>query len=99
MLSFVWGKYYERHTIHRDASSLSKNSETYDWPRYNGPSDDASSTETKLLEKWEKNGPELIWEVTKGEGYASPIISKDILVLFHRQNGMEIIDGINPENG
>ena len=46
-----------------------------------------------------KNGPELIWEVTKGEGYASPIISKDILVLFHRQNGMEIIDGINPENG
>ena len=92
-------KYYERHTIHRDASSLSKNSKTYDWPRYNGPSDDASSTETKLLEKWEKNGPELIWEVTKGEGYASPIISKDILVLFHRQNGMEIIEGINPENG
>ena len=76
ILSFVWGKYYERHTIHRDASNLSKNSKTYDWPRYNGPSDDASSTETKLLEKWKKNGPELIWEVTKGEGYASPIISK-----------------------
>jgi outer membrane protein assembly factor BamB len=84
---------------HIKASPLSEFALTKGWPRYNGPSDDASSPETKLLKDWGKNGPTLVWESKKGEGYASPAISKGILILFYRENGMETIEGVNAENG
>ena len=84
---------------HIKASPLSEFELTKSWPRYNGPSDDASSPETKLLKDWGKNGPTLVWESKKGEGYASPAISKGILILFYRENGMETIEGVNAENG
>jgi len=84
---------------HIKTSPLSEFAITKDWPRYNGPSDDASSPETKLLKDWGKNGPTLVWESKKGEGYASPAISKGILILFYRENGMETIEGVNAENG
>ena len=47
---------------HIKASPLSEFALTKDWPRYNGPSDDASSPETKLLKDWGKNGTTLVWE-------------------------------------
>ena len=80
---------------HGNASTLSPNAQFLDWNRFNGPFDNATSTETQLIENWGEGGPRVIWEVTKGEGYASPAVSKDILILFHRENGMETIDGIS----
>ena len=41
----------------------------------------------------------MLWESKKGEGYASPAISKGILILFYREEGMEKIEGLNAENG
>ena len=52
-----------------------------------------------LLKDWGDNGPTLLWESKKGEGYASPAISKGILILFYREEGMETIEGLNAENG
>ena len=98
--SFMSGDdYSKRITIHNQPSILAKNSFVSDWPRYNGPFDNASSPETKIIEEWGNNGPKLIWEIKKGEGYSSPAISRGVLVLFHRDDGMEIIEGLNPENG
>lgn len=79
----------ERLSVHKEASTISEFALTTDWPRYNGPSDDASSPETKLLKDWGNKGPTLLWESKKGEGYASPAISKGILILFYREEGME----------
>ena len=89
----------ERLSVHRTASPISQIAQTTDWPRYNGPTDDASSPETMLLKDWGDNGPTLLWESKKGEGYASPAISKGILILFYREEGMETIEGLNAENG
>jgi outer membrane protein assembly factor BamB len=84
---------------HAKAAPLQKGSETFDWPRFNGPFDNASSLETNLVKNWGKNGPKLLWERNKGEGYSSPGVSQGILVLFHRQNGMEIIEGLDSATG
>ena len=35
----------------------------------------------------------------KGEGYASPAISRNTLVLFHRTKGMEVIEARNAQDG
>ncbi|MBT3668589.1 MAG: PQQ-binding-like beta-propeller repeat protein [Opitutae bacterium] len=72
---------------------------TTDWPRFNGPNDNASSPESHLLRDWGDGKPEVLWELTKGEGYASPAVAQGILVLFHRKEGMEIIEGLNSETG
>jgi outer membrane protein assembly factor BamB len=84
---------------YKSAPALNKKAITTDWPRFNGAYDNASSTETHLLKDWKSDQPEILWEVAKGEGYASPAVSQGILVLFHRIEGMESIVGLNSETG
>ena len=69
------------------------------WPRFNGPNDNAKSPEKNILKVWKKGEPKVLWEIPKGEGYASPAISGEILVLFHRTKGMERIEGRNAVDG
>ena len=61
-------------------SPLSTQAVTSDWPRFNGPGDDAKSIESPLLEEWPEGAPRLLWSLDKGYGYASPAVCKDILV-------------------
>jgi outer membrane protein assembly factor BamB len=88
-----------RLTTFAKASPLSEDAITSDWPRFNGPDDNAKSSETKLLKKWPKDGPKLLWEIRKGEGYASPAIKDGILILFHRMDEKEMIEAIDAEKG
>ena len=80
-------------------SPLSTRAVTSDWPRFNGPGDDAKSIESPLLEEWPEGAPRLLWSLDKGYGYASPAVCKDILVLFHRRDGKEIVEARNPLSG
>ena len=61
--------------------------------------DNASSPEACSLENWNQSSPEVLWEILKGEGYASPAITNNILVLFHRKDGFEQIEGLHAESG
>jgi outer membrane protein assembly factor BamB len=85
--------------VYKSAQSHHIEAMTTDWPRFNGPNDNASSPESHLLRDWGDGKPEVLWELTKGEGYASPAVAQGILVLFHRKEGMEIIEGLNSETG
>ena len=64
---------FDRLKFHQAPAPLNKDARTSDWPRFLGPSDDASSPETHLLHEWPKAGPARVWEVEKGEGYTSQI--------------------------
>ncbi|MHC4745133.1 MAG: outer membrane protein assembly factor BamB family protein, partial [Planctomycetota bacterium] len=45
------------------------------WPRFRGADYDAISKEdTRLARTWPENGPEVLWSIKVGEGYASPAI-------------------------
>lgn len=85
--------------FHQVPNSLSTTAIVEDWPRFNGAKDDACSAETNLDLSWSKNGPTLLWEVEKGDGYSSPAVKNGILVLFHRLEGKETIEGRDAENG
>ena len=85
--------------FHAQANPLSKNAVTEDWPRFNGPNDNAKSAETDIISQWPDSGPRLLWEREKGEGYASPAIKENLLALFHRKDGFEIIEAIDATSG
>ena len=85
--------------FHAAPKPLSSQAKTDDWPRFLGPTNDAASSETHLLEAWPKGGPAKVWEFEKGTGWACPAISGDRLVLFHRRDGREVVDCLHRETG
>ena len=47
------------------------------WPRFRGANYDNISTETvPLADHWGPKGPQIIWSVDVGEGYAAPVVWK-----------------------
>ena len=89
----------KRLIFHSSPKALNKKAITSSWQRFNGPSDDASSPETQILVDWVEQKPKILWEIEKGEGYASPAIKNRTLILFHRLNGKEKVEALNSENG
>src|SRR5687768_12716729 len=79
-------------TFHHAPKPLAKDAVTHDWESFLGPSHNAVSAETHLLEQIPPKGPPIVWEVKKGSGYAAPAISGDRLVLFHRLDDKETVD-------
>lgn len=86
-------------TYHADPKPLSAQAVTSDWPRFLGPADSGRSPETKLLKEFPAGGPTKVWEIARGEGYASPIIADGRLVLFHWMDGHEIIECLDAATG
>ena len=69
------------------------------WPHFLGPHQNATTAETKLLDRWPAGGPRQVWEMEKGEGYACPVFGGGRLVYFHRVEGQETVDCLEPETG
>ena len=69
---------------------------THDWTAFLGPTHNAISTETKLARRLP---PPLIWEFTRGTGYASPAIAGERLVFLHRVGSEEIVECLHAETG
>ena len=86
-------------TYHSAPAPLAPGAITSDWPCLLGPNHNQTSTETHLLKQLPPGGPKLVWEIQKGEGYASPAIQGDRLILFHRVADEEIIECLNALNG
>lgn len=92
-------KAFDRLTFHEAPKPLSKTAKTSDWPRLLGPADNVTSPETHLLHDWTSKGPTLCWEVQKGEGYTSPAIVDDHVVIFHALDGKETVECLQAETG
>lgn len=89
----------ERREQFGEAKDLSPQAMVSDWHRFNGPEDNAQSPESPLLKEWPSDGPNLLWSVKKGAGYASPAVVGKWLVLFHRMDGNEMVEGMDAETG
>jgi outer membrane protein assembly factor BamB len=70
-----------------------------DWPQFLGPTRNCTSTETGLLLDWPRGGPPKLWEKPVGEGYSSPVIVGDRLILFHRVGNQEVVECLHPATG
>src|SRR5205085_541097 len=55
--------------------------------------------ETKLLKEFPKDGLHVVWEMKKGDGFASPAIAGDRLIFFHRVGENEVVECLRPKDG
>jgi outer membrane protein assembly factor BamB len=76
--------------------ALAPDATTQDWTSFLGPMHNATSGETRLSRKLP---PPLIWEFTKGTGYASPAIAGTRLVFLHRLADEELVECLHAETG
>jgi outer membrane protein assembly factor BamB len=86
-------------TFHAPPKPLSTGAVTEDWPHFLGPRHNATTAEKPLLDSWPKGGPPKVWELAVGEGYACPVFARGRLVYFHRVDGRETVDCLEPETG
>ena len=70
-----------------------------DWPKFLGPRDDGTSSETGLLAKWPEKGPPVVWEKSVGTGYSAPSVRGNRLVIHHRVRNEEIVDCLAADTG
>lgn len=90
---------YPELAVHAKPKPLAADAITEDWPGLLGPRRDGTSRETKLLKTFPPGGPELVWEMTRGTGYASPAVAGDKVVFFHRLGDEEVVDCLDAETG
>ena len=90
---------YDGLEFHAPPKPLPVRAATEDWPHFLGPHYNATTKESALLEKWPKTGLKIVWEMKSGDGYACPVFASGRLVYFHRLDGKETVDCLDPETG
>ena len=89
---------FDELTTHSAPAALAENAVTEDWPSFLGASREGRSNEAPLLLEWDER-PKLLWEMTRGQGYASPVVVNGKLVFTHRQGGQVHVDCLEAESG
>lgn len=72
---------------------------THDWRHFLGPTHDGHSTEAPLLPSFGPGVPKRVWTVTKGEGFATPAVVGERVILFHRLEQQEVVECFQAETG
>ena len=57
-----------------------------DWPGYQGPRRDGTSTEKGILRTWPNEGPKVLWTVPLGIGFGGPAVSRGKVYLLDRDD-------------
>src|SRR5206468_373974 len=56
-----------------------------DWPQWLGPNRDAVWRESGIVEKFPTDGPQILWRVAIGGGYAGPSVADGRVFVTDRQ--------------
>jgi len=70
-----------------------------DWPQFLGPARNGTSVETGLLDTWGDKGPPQLWEKVVGEGYSSPVVVGERVILLHRMGDEEVVECFDATKG
>jgi len=70
-----------------------------DWPQFLGPTRNAVYAGPPLAEEWPATGPPVVWSADVGEGYSSPVVGEERLVICHRIENDLIIDCFDSKTG
>ncbi|MFK7787963.1 MAG: PQQ-binding-like beta-propeller repeat protein [Phycisphaeraceae bacterium] len=70
------------------ASATTHQATASDWPQHLGPTQDAVSTETGLLDIWPADGPPELWRHDVGLGFAGAAVVDGKVYLNDRQQGV-----------
>ncbi len=70
-----------------------------DWPQIRGPNRDGISQETGLLPSWDENGPEELWRVDLGSGYAGIAVVGERVFTMDSQGEQEFVLCLDATSG
>ncbi len=70
-----------------------------DWPQFLGPSRNGVYPSADLKSNWPESGPTTLWKKKVGTGWAGPVVTGKRLILFHREDGSEIVECLNVRTG
>lgn len=71
-----------------------------DWPQWQGPSRNAVSGETGLLQDWPEGGPQLAWRTEGlGGGDSAPAVANGRLYGLSNRDGKEIVWALSEDDG
>lgn len=85
--------------FHAAPKPLPDGAAVHEWPSFLGPNHNMVCGETKLLAKLPENGPKLVWETARGEGYAAPAVLGERVVHFHRVANQEVVECLHAGTG
>ena len=60
-----------------------------DWPQGLGPHRTGIADNEQDLKAWSSTGPKKLWSHELGMGFAGPVVSGNLVVIFHRVDGSE----------
>lgn len=70
-----------------------------DWAQHLGPRRDGTYHGAPLAKTWPKEGPKTLWTAPVGQGWSAPVVVSNKVVLFHRQQNFDIIQGFDAATG
>jgi len=70
-----------------------------EWPQILGPTRNGVAVEEKLIDSLPAKGPRIAWEHEVGEGYAGVAVAGGTVVVFHRLDNKEIVEGLDAKTG
>lgn len=71
-----------------------------DWPQVLGPNRTGiASEEETLLAQWPATGPETLWQLPAGEGFAGVAVKADQVFLFHSKGSEEVLECLDGKTG
>ena len=70
-----------------------------DWPQFLGPNRDGHYNASDLADSWPKTGPPVEWKKDVGQGFSSPVVSSNRLILFHRISSREKVECLDARTG
>ncbi len=71
-----------------------------DWPQWRGPQQDGVCTETGLLQKWDKDGPPLVWKASGlGNGYSSVSVADGRIFSMGAIKGSQHLVALDQKTG
>jgi len=70
-----------------------------DWSQLLGPKRDGSSEETGLARSWPGGAPKVLWGRDVGAGWSGVAVAGDRIILFHRIENQEVVEGLDRQTG
>ena len=71
-----------------------------EWPQFLGPQRNGITTDaTPLVDSFPDSGPAVLWKLSLGAGFAGPVVSENVVVVFHRVKDEATVDALEATTG
>jgi len=67
-----------------------------DWPQFLGPTRNGAAPAALA---WPDGGPRTLWSIDVGEGWATPVVAGDRVILHHRRDNRSVVDCLDLATG